>query len=76
MSTEKTFEVGQRFSEEYQGYTVTGWGIVNKTWEILSVDEDGKFNCKLVWDDTVMRLGDYTKKMTEEDIIQLTKRRW
>lgn len=76
MSTEQTFEVGSKFREEYKGYTVTGFGIVTKVWEIVSKEEDGKFNCKLVHDDTVMRLGDYTKKMTEKDIIQLTKNRW
>ncbi len=77
MSTEKTFEVGETFYEEYQGYTVTGYGLVRKTWEILSIDEDGKYDCKMIWDDTVMKQRDnYVKKMTEKDIIQLTKTRW
>jgi hypothetical protein len=68
MSTEKTIEVGLKWREEYDGYTVTGYGIVSKGWEIISQDEDGKFNCKLLWNDASMGVGDYVKKMTGEQI--------
>jgi hypothetical protein len=68
MSTEKTIEVGLKWREEYDGYTVTGYGIVSKGWEIISQDEDGKFNCKLLWNDASMGVGDYVKKMTEDQI--------
>lgn len=68
MSTENTIQVGLKWREEYTGYTVTGYGIVSKGWEIISQDEDGKFNCKLLWNDASMGVGDYVKKMTEDQI--------
>jgi hypothetical protein len=74
MSTEKIIQIGMKWREESEGYTVTGWGIVSKGWEIVSQDEDGKFNCKLLWNDATMGVGDYVKKMTESEISKLMRR--
>jgi len=63
-------EVGTKFTERYRGYTVTGFGVVSKGWEVVSETEDGEFNCKLLWSDTMMGNppSNYTQKMSKEQI--------
>lgn len=74
MSTKETINVGSKFTERYRGYTVTGFGVVSKGWEVVSQEEDGQFNCKLLWDDSIMGgvNPNYIRKMSEEEIHNLS----
>jgi hypothetical protein len=67
-----TIEIGTIFSDSYEAYSVTGFGKVTKVWEVICVNEDNTYVCRLLRDDSVMAINpNYTKLFNQETIKQL-----
>ena len=62
-------DVGTKFIDNYQGYTMTGFGTVSKVWEVVEDLGHDRFKCKCLADDTVMKLTkDYTENFSRHTI--------
>lgn len=77
MENQEKIEVGTTFVKSHQGYTVTGWGIVDEIWEIVEVLEDGNYKCKQTRNDAVMSVNEnYRRNFSGEEILKYKKDRF
>ena len=66
--------IGETFMDVYQGYTMTGYGTVVKSWEVVKDLGNDRFECKLLGDDTVMELNkNYTENFSRHSIERYIK---
>lgn len=65
---------GTEFTQIYQGYTMTGFGQVTKSWEIIEELGNGMFKCRAAYDNTVMSLNkNFVVTFFEQDIRRYLK---
>lgn len=65
-------QTGTIFTKETEGYTMAGFGKIRRMYEVMSVNENGLYLCKLIMDNTLPAINpDYRELFSESQINQI-----
>lgn len=62
-------QIGSRFHVSSEGYTRSGYGSMNKGYEVIEDLGDDKYKCKVISDDTQTSVGNYDGSVGETDVF-------